>query len=198
MGQDLHDDICQNLAAISLLSGELAASLADTDERASRLAERIERMICDALNDSRSLARGLHPVTLETRGLTEALEELAARASVKVPCQLELADSVFRRTGSVALGLYRIAQEAVSNSIKHSEAKQIVIALYRSDGQLVLEVTDNGRGNCGFNRGGMGLHIMQYRARIMGGKLLISNAENGGTRVTCSVPDETLTRPEGR
>jgi PAS domain S-box-containing protein len=189
LGQDLHDDICQNLAAIALLSGELAARLVDSNQPDAGLAERIERMTCEALNDSRNLARGLHAITVESLGLGEALKELAERTSGKVTCLLELSDEIASLRGSLALGLYRIAQEAVSNSLKHSEARKIVIGLHRKDGQFVLNVTDNGRGTSKTGKDGMGIHIMDYRARLMGGTLQINSAECAGTEVICRVPE---------
>lgn len=189
IAQDLHDDVCQNLVAISLLCSEHAESLAETNSEGSKLASRLEQMICGVLNDSRNLARGLHALTLDNEGLTEALKELAKRASVKVPCKLEIEDTNVKRTGKVALGLYRIAQEAVSNSLKHSEARQIVIRLQQREGLLSLSVSDNGNGKSIATKEGMGIHIMGYRARMIGGDFKIKHPKSGGTEVHCTVPD---------
>ena len=189
LGQDLHDDICQNLAAVSLISGDLASRLAEEgQEEEAGLASRIESMLGSTLLDSRNLARGLHALTVDTHGLHAALTELAARASGKVPCRFESTDPQPARKGKVALGLYRIAQEAVSNALKHSEARQLLIRLDCTDSRLELSIIDDGRGAAAERTEGMGLHIMSHRASVLGGTLELKSPLSGGTTVTCVVP----------
>lgn len=191
LGQDLHDDICQNLVGVSLLCGELAASLAASDPTDADLASRVEGMICDAIKDIKSLARGLHPVTLERQGLLPALRELADRiTTTKVPCRFEPLCGPVSKTHPAALSLYRIAQEALANSLKHAEATELSISLNKEGDNLVLRVADNGIGIGRSNPQGMGLHIMDYRARSIGGTLKLDRSRDGGTIVICRVPDE--------
>jgi signal transduction histidine kinase len=163
-------------------------ALSRTD--AARAGE-IARHVRDAIAQTRALARGLSPVTLESEGLASALQELAANAEKMfgVTCRVEAGDPVPVEKPPAATHLYRIAQEAVSNAIKHGKARQIVIHLESSGERTVLSITDNGTGLPPAlpKPQGMGLRIMEYRAGIIGGRLSIKNSASGAT-VICSVP----------
>lgn len=158
---------------------------------AARVAE-IARHVREAISQTRLLARGLFPVTLESEGLESALEELAVNTEkiFGINCRLVFHGDVKITDVAGATHLYRIAQEAVSNAFKHGKAKNVTIELDSGPERISLSVKDNGIGfspKTGKNKG-MGLRIMQYRAAMLGGTLAIESDENGGTRVLCSVP----------
>jgi signal transduction histidine kinase len=192
LGQDLHDGLCQHLAGIELMSQVLEQKLAPKSKAdAARVAE-IAGHVREAISQTRSLARGLFPVTLESEGLKSALEELAVNTEkiFGIRCRLVSRGDMKVTDLAAATHLYRIAQEAVSNAFKHGKAKEVTIELECERGRISLNVRDNG---VGFSRDaaknkGMGLRIMQYRAGMLGGTLTIEPCSDGGTSVICSVP----------
>jgi PAS domain S-box-containing protein len=190
-GQDLHDGLCQQLAAIEFMSQTLQQKLASKSQPdAERVAE-IAGYVREAIRQTRALAKGLSPVTLEVEGLMTALQELAANTQklFGMDCRFECKTAIRLADLAVATHLYRIAQEAVSNAIKHGRAKQIWIQLQAAAGRAVLKIKDNGRGfspDASPPAAGMGLHIMQYRAGMIGASLHFEHAS--GTTVVCSVP----------
>lgn len=188
IGQDLHDDLCQQLAGIEFLSKALQQQL--KGEQAERAGE-IASLIREAAEHTRRLARGLIPVHLEADGLMPALESLATRIHglFHVRCSFHCAFPVPIHDPSVALHLYRIAQEAVTNAIRHGQASQIEIELTRIADKAVLAVSDNGIGNAAkpAKAQGLGLRIMNYRANSIGGTLVVERRPDGGTTVVCTV-----------
>lgn len=194
IGHDLHDGLCQQLAGIELLSQVLEQQLADRSNPAAAKAGEIAKNVREAISHTRSLARGLSPVTLESEGLTAALMELAANTEklFNVTCRFEHPAPVPVNDHATASNLFRIAQEAVSNAIKHGKATRIFISLEKNKQQSVLlRVSDNGTGFPTKIRQqkGMGLRIMQSRAGMIGGALVIERGARGGIAVTCAVPD---------
>ena len=191
IGHDLHDGLCQQLAGIELMSQVLEQKLvAKSKAKAARAAE-IARHVRDAIGHTRLLARGLSPVTLESEGLMSALEELAADTGkmFQVACVFECESPVLVHDHAAATQLYRIAQEAVSNAIKHGKARRIVISLQWVGEQNVLAIKDDGVGLPNFvPKTGMGLRIMQYRAGMIGGAAMVQRDLDGGTSVVCSAP----------
>jgi two-component system sensor kinase FixL len=138
------------------------------------------------------VAKGLHPVDVDANGLVAALKDLAARHSATegVRCRFRCGRPVPLQDNNVALHLYRIAQEAVVNALKHAGAREIVIDLRTTESQIDLKVTDDGAGippNQKLN-GGMGLHLMHYRAGVIGGTLSVRPSVAGGTVVACVLP----------
>ena len=138
---------------------------------------------------ARALARGLSPVELETNGLMAALQELAASTEklFNIACIFHCAPPVLMADNVRATHLYRIAQEAIHNAIKHGRASRIVISLASTGRDMSLSITDNGSGfpaNPESSKG-MGLRSMRYRAGSIGGMLEIQPVEPQGTRVTC-------------
>jgi two-component system sensor kinase FixL len=124
-------------------------------------------------------------------GFVTAWEDLVDREIWKIPCRLEIKPSFHIDDDAAAAQLYRIAREAVINANKHAEARQIVIKLERSSRGMVLHVIDDG---VGFPRqptlkSGLGLHIMDYRSRMFGGRLVIDSRKHGGTSVSCYLPN---------
>jgi PAS domain S-box-containing protein len=192
LGQDLHDGLCQHLAGIELMSQVLEQKLLRESKADAARAAEIARHVRDAIAQTRALARGLSPVTLELDGLLSALCELAANTEKMfgVRCRVEQPEVVPPLTIAVATHLYRIAQEAVSNAIRHGKAKSVVIRLEFLQEMTVLSVIDDGAGlrQGATAQDGMGLRIMQYRASMIGGNLRVSPYPSGGVIVVCSVP----------
>ena len=191
IGQDLHDGLCQQLAGIEFMGQALEQKLkARSKTDAARVGE-IAGYVREAISQTRLLARGLSPVTLESEGLMSALEELAANTEkmFRVSCSFDCDSPVLVTDQSVATHLFRIAQEAVSNAIKHGKASAISIRLSRENERVVLTVKDNGAGIpfIAPKQAGMGLKIMRSRASTIGGFLTVKNNSDRGASVICSV-----------
>ena len=186
ISHDLHDSLCQELAATALLLKSRSKAIENQSKvAADSLAEAAETVSANALM-ARQLARGLHPMEIGASGLPSALCELCSRMSGDVSCRCECPRSL-RMDHDVAVNLYRIAQEAVTNSAKHANATEIIICLQRIKGAIVLTVSDDGRGKR--QRGcGLGTLIMKYRAHAIGATLTIDSLKDRGTRVSCRVP----------
>ena len=192
IGQDLHDGLCQYLAGVKCALGIVRHDL--ERKRAPhhvKLGE-IERMMGDAITQTRDMARGISPVMCNEAGLAAALEELAA-SSAKLYDQdvrFESKGDVGERDLSRAHHLYRIAQEALGNALRHSAASLISISLSGSDEGLTLIISDDGRGlgHQTADSRGLGLHTMEYRAKVIGGEFSIKSVPGKGTVVTCRVP----------
>lgn len=206
IGQDLHDGLGQHLAGIELLSEVLQQRMAASKSKEATAlsidAGKITRHVREAISQTRSLARGLSPVVIESEGLMSALRQLAESAGQMflIRCDFECELRVLVPDQGVATHLYRIAQEALSNAVKHGKAKHVVIRLRANDGRILLHVKDHGRGLPEtLPKGkGMGLRIMQYRAGIIGGSVVIQRDPEGGTSVVCSVnqlPQLAKTKP---
>jgi signal transduction histidine kinase len=193
IGRDLHDDLGQRLVGISYMSHQLANSLAARNAPEAQQAAKITALLNDALGLTRSLARGLHPVALQSGGLMAALADLAERTSemFQVDCRFTGSSTEPRLAGAAATHLYRIAQEAVTNAVNHGRANMIGIELKDGLEHASLSVSDNGIGmpaKLSPRRKGMGLRIMNYRADVIGGLLVFSTPSNGGTSLVCTVP----------
>jgi len=195
LGQDLHDGICQQLVSIAfatdLLRRDLVAKLPGEAVRAAKITALLDSVITQA----RNLSHALYPVNLAGDGLGVALRGLAGSLSQgsEVVCEAECAESVYIRDHAVATHLYRIAQEAVQNAIKHAEPTRIVIRLYQEGETIHLSVIDNGLGihEDGARRLGMGLSIMKYRTSMTGGRLEIQRGPFGGTIISCTFQQKT-------
>ncbi len=148
IGQDLHDGLCQHLAGIELMSQVLEQKLARRSKAAAARAGDIAKNVRDAIGHTRLLARGLSPVTLESEGLMSALQELALNTEkiFRVTCRFDCHPPVLVQDYPAATHLFRLAQEAVSNAIKHGKAKRILIRLKEERGRMALSIIDNGRG----------------------------------------------------
>jgi len=193
IGQDLHDGLCQLLVTAAFDCNELQQRLEADYRPEAASAELLGEMLDTSITQARQLARGLYPVKLETHGLISALEELAdtAQTRFRIGCALQCSQRLDVRDNVVATHLYRIAQEAVNNAARHSGGNHVVIRLCRSNGKLELAISDNGKGlSASPNRRGMGLQIMDYRAKRMEGTLQIQPATEGGTMILCRVPWE--------
>lgn len=191
IGQDLHDGLGQHLAGIELLSHVLEEELADEGrpeaEQASKIAERVR----EAIAQTRMLARGLSPVHIEADGLMSSLKELATGVEeiFKVHCQFHCPRPVPVADNDAATHLYRIAQEATNNAIKHGKAQNISISLLQKNGSRSLEISDDGEGlSDAVSPKGIGLRIMNRRATMIGGKFEIRKNRPKGVTVTCTIP----------
>jgi len=196
LGQDLHDDLCQQLTGIEFLSQTLAGQLVSHSARNVNRAREIARMIRQAITHTRELAHGLSPTELEADGLNGALQQLAERthSMFRVKCGFQSKAPVEFKDPEWGIHLYRIAQEAVTNAVKHGKAKRVGIKLIRNRRGLMLTVADNGTGlppSLHKSRG-MGLRVMEYRAGVIGGTLEFHRNPTGGTTVTCSVSNEFI------
>jgi two-component system CheB/CheR fusion protein len=192
IGQDLHDGLGQHLAGIELMTQALEQKLVDKSRPEAPQAAKIAEHVRESIRQTRALARGLSPVQLDAGGLMSALHELASNVQkmFRVNCSFRCNKPVLIRENTVATHLFRIAQEAVSNAIKHGKASQIEIALAALPDRVVLSIKDNGTGFSDAARAsGMGLRIMHYRAAMIGGSLAVQREPNGGTSVVCSIRD---------
>jgi PAS domain S-box-containing protein len=193
IGQDLHDGLGQHLTGIAFLSKVLEQKLVAKSLGEATEAAEIAALVNQAITHTRDLARGLCPVQLEASGLVAALQELASNAEslFNVSCRFECQHSVLIHDNAVATHLYYIGQEAISNAVKHGKARHIKVGLAAKNDRITLTVKDDGIGfpDVLENHGGMGLHIMNYRARMIDASLAIQRDPSGGTTVTCSLQD---------
>jgi len=195
IGQDLHDGLCQHLTGTALASQVLAQRLERKDAETAGLALRIVDLLEEGIGLARGMAKGLHPVERRADGLMQALEEFAANVSelFNVHCRFECHTPVLIESANVATHLFRIAQEGISNAIKHGRADFIVIALEEAEQGLRLTITDNGLGlRAGDrDRGGMGLRIMADRMKVIGGNFS-AKAIARGTQLICLIPQAAV------
>jgi len=193
LGRELHDSLGQQLAGVSFLTKVVEKKLAaKSAEEASDVVE-ITRLVKQAMDQTRQLARGMHPIGLAEIGLTTSLEELAGRMETMfhVHCVFKYDEPFEMEDPSMAIHLYRIAQEAITNAIKHGMTENIQLELACKRDKSVLTVENDGLDfptDIEKNGTGMGLQIMAHRADIIGATLDIHKAAEGGTIVTCSVP----------
>jgi signal transduction histidine kinase len=192
IGRDLHDSLGPHLAATKYAASFLANELRPRDPPAAAKAEQIGAMAGDAMALARDLARGIFPLQLAGVGLAPALENLASTTS-----QLTGLSVSFCETGDTQIAdpedgmhLYRIAQEAVNNALKHGGARRITVILNKSEDSLRLAVADDGKGMAPSpgDTSGMGLRSMQFRARALGGELKIDSKPGEGMIVSCEIP----------
>jgi PAS domain S-box-containing protein len=193
IGQDIHDGLCQHLVSLAFDANSLEQRLSAQRQPEAEIAKRLADFLDRAITESRQLSRGLFPVRLAQEGLAPALDELARAICdrFKLQCRFEGQGLVAVENSAIATHLYRIAQEAVTNAVKHSRARSVRICLRDHAGQLELRVEDNGTGFSSAAQKqskGMGLHIMAYRARMIGGTLHLKSSRRGGTVVSCCVP----------
>jgi len=192
IGQDIHDGLCQKLVSLAFDANLLQRKLAAKKRPEAAAADRIANLLDESITESRQLSRGLFPIRLQTQGLVPALEELAQSASerFRLSCRFQTDATELSLPQAIATQLYRIAQEAVNNAARHSQPREISIELSSQNGEVTLTIKDDGHGlkpEARENGNGMGLHIMDYRARAIRGVLELESSETGGTRVSCCV-----------
>jgi signal transduction histidine kinase len=195
-GQELHDLVSQELAAIAIDAHFLARTLLAAEhaeaERARQIAWKVDR----ALTKARNIARGYFTLGFDAAGLAEALQEIArtAQQSSGLSCVVRCSDNLVMGNEDATVQLFRIAQEAVQNAVRHAAASSITISLERREDLFWLGVEDNGKGlpSEPSRDSKLGLSIMAYRAGLIGGKLMFERPKGGGTRVVCCVPAAKL------
>jgi len=189
IGQDLHDGICQELAGLHFMAGLIARELPENLGAQGKIGE-ITQYLRTTIEHARMLARGLSPVQLESNGLMSALEELASTTEqlFKIRCRFDCEQPVLIQDNAIATHLYRIAQEAIHNAIKHGHATNVSITLESSGDRPALTILDDGAGLPAESSSiqGMGLRIMSYRAGMIGGRLSVGRARGKGTKVVCT------------
>ena len=192
IGQDLHDGLGQLLTGIAFMSKAQEQKLSEKGLAEAAEAARIVRLVNEAINKTRELAHGLLPVVSDAQGLTSALKRWAAEVEdlFRISCRLQMSQPVLIHDSNMSTHLYRIAQEAVNNAIKHGQAKNITISLSANNGQGTLRIENDGvpipeplpDGS------GMGMQIMHYRARMIGGSLKVRGGETRGIAISCIFP----------
>jgi len=197
IGQDLHDGLGQHLTGIAFMSKVLEQKLAEGSRAEAADASKIVRLVNEAIHKTRELSRGLLPVVSDAHGLMSALEQYALEVHdlFGLVCRFECDHPVLINDEKVANHLYRIAQEAVNNAIKHGHGANILITLCAEDDCLKLSIHDDGVGLPADvrNSTGMGLHIMNYRAKMIGAELQVQRCSDhghdgpSGTVVTCKL-----------
>lgn len=194
IGRDLHDGLGQHLTGTSL-TGQLLVEKLQTQQIAEAAdARKLVALIEEGIEQTRRLAKGLVLAEVERDGLPAALEELATATTEQSQVTCE-----FRSTGdahfddSVNIHLYRIAQEAVHNALRHGKARHIEIGLAGADGGWEMSVRDDGAGLPlpAAREHGLGLSIMAHRATMIGASFAIGTPPGGGTLITCRLPPAT-------
>jgi PAS domain S-box-containing protein len=187
IGHDLHDGVCQQLVAIAYRMDIVGEQLEEKGVPESAELTRIGGLLNEAIQQTRGVARGLFPVRLAESGLESALEELAANINhlFKIQCQFKCEQPLPSLDSTLSLHLYYIAQEAVSNAVRHGKATQVNLTLTGTGDRFTLEIQDNGSG---FrlpltDSAGMGIRIMRYRARVIGATLNLKSEPNQGTQI---------------
>jgi signal transduction histidine kinase len=190
LGTELHDGLCQHLTAIAFMARATALRLKNHRVFEVSDIEKIADLVNESAATARNIARGLHRSDVDAVGLVGALQDLVDREIWKTPCRLEIKPAFHIEGDTAAANLYRIAREAVINANKHAQARAIVVKLDRSRIGIALSVTDDGVGlrNEKNETQGLGFHIMNYRARSIGGRLQVESRKQGGTRVVCFLP----------
>lgn len=189
-GAELHDGLGQQLTAIELRCQSMKEDLPSNRPDLRKQISEICQFLREAIAQTRSLAHGLSPVNLGSGRLLEALGELAGRMSKdgQIKCTFDCSSPVLVDDSQVEGHLFRIAQEAVNNAVKHSGANEVVVRLTRNEGTMRLEISDNGQGLPKLPQlsQGIGLQIMKYRASVMGAELNIESKSAKGVTVVCT------------
>lgn len=192
IGQELHDSIGQQLTGIELMTKVLQQNLAGKDLPEADYAAKITALVNETTGQTRDLAKGLHPLDVGDCDLVAALDKLVTGTQhlFETSCRLKYESVPAIKDASVVANLYRIAQEAISNAIRHGKAEHILIRLASNGNQSTLTVESDG---LDFPEGqninkGMGLKIMSYRAEVIDGSFKIRRGHHGGTIVTCVFP----------
>jgi len=191
IGQDLHDGLGSHLTGVAMRCRGLARRREKGRTIHKEEMDELANLVQEAVTEARHLARGLNPVKLEKEGLKSALQDLAraVEAQCGIPCIFTATSSAEPLDGSVATHLYRIAQEALTNAIRHANATTLSIRLASTPVSLALEIHDNGIGlPVDENRSdGMGLRVMFYRAHMIGAQIDVDSTPGKGTIITCTL-----------
>ena len=180
IAQDLHDGLGQHLVGVAFLFKALRLD----DDR----SREISRLLAEAIDQTRTLARGLYSHTLEADGLAAALRELAAQTERVFGVECRVDYRTVEPPEPIGTHVHRIAGEAVVNAAKHASAKAIEISFASDAHAMILEIRDDGVGIGDGLADGMGLQLMESRAKMIGASLRVAAGEPRGTTVTCRIP----------
>jgi signal transduction histidine kinase len=192
IGQDLHDDLCQVLAGVSCLMRVAEGRITTKIPEEALTFKELNQQIIDAMHRTRALTHGLYPGKIQIadiRGsLLELAEQVKTRFNLKVRVQFK--GRFPRHNPEQIIQIYRIAQEAISNAVRHGGATQVDVKLEALADEMELTVRDNGSGlgKADVSAGGVGLHIMNYRATSLGGSVTIANVSGGGVTACLRYP----------
>lgn len=190
IGQDIHDGLGQHLTGITFLSRALEKKLTAKGLPEAADAAEISKLVIEALAQTRNLARGLFPVEVESTKLCQSFRDLAHTAEqlFHISCTVECDSNLVVSNPNASTHLFRLAQEAINNAVKHGKAHRLSILLGTAGDRAVLRIIDDGVGFPpeGARRNGLGLRIMTYRAQKVGGVLEIQPGQHGGTVVSCT------------
>jgi signal transduction histidine kinase len=195
IARELHDDIAQRLSLLVLGLEKLSGCIASGQNR--QLASELHRKSDEVAMDIQNLSRNLHSSKLQYLGLNFVLRQLCERVAADYQIQVNFrsADSPAKLSPDLELCIYRIAQEAVNNSVKHSQASEMLVELTYSGDVILLKVADCGVGfNHSARHSGIGLTTMRERLRIFGGDLIVESMEGKGTTVIAKVKLEKSLR----
>lgn len=197
IGHDLHDGLGQYLTGISLKCKAIENMLSDGSQIQKDDIAEITELINLATQKAHDLSEGLAPTSLKVGGIETALRELAnqTRNLFEVACEFKYLRSIKNINQIIATHLFRIAQEAVTNAVRHGKPKRINISLEHKKHNIIMRIQDNGVGinQTKLEKGGMGLRIMKYRARTIGAVLEIKPAPKKGTIVCCTINEKQST-----
>ena len=199
IGADLHDGLCQYLAGLTCIAGSLRDDLFEQFRPEAETAAELHDLLKEAIVQARNIARGIAPVHMDEAGLASALDELAGstRRLYDIDCVFEPEGEVLTSNREMAIHLYRIAQEAISNAVRHGLARAVSIRLALHGDHLILTIEDDGVGIRPETPGaGMGLRSMRDRAGVLDGAIEISALPGGGTRVCCRAPVRAAATPD--
>jgi len=190
ISRELHDGLCQKLTGARLHFSVLTRKLAGN--QAHELAP-LSSLLEESVNQAYALSRGLWPVEYDPKGISPSLEELTRRLSESsgIAIEFDQKRGCEKCANAAVIQLYRIAQEAITNAVKHARPGRITVGLECIErNRITLTVQDNGIGRSAAapTRGGLGISIMSHRARMINGELTVVDADGGGTLVTCVVP----------
>ncbi|MGD1019651.1 MAG: PAS domain S-box protein [Verrucomicrobiia bacterium] len=198
IAQDLHDGLCQHLAATEFATQLLTDNLAQQSLPQATEARQIVEFIQRAMTQAHEIAHGLHPVEIGPGGLVDALYDFSASVQhlFHIDCVVTANGAVDVFDDNEATQIYRIVQEAVANAIKHGKPSRILIEFHAEGERTILTVNDNGLGfpeELGQNKG-MGINSMSYRACMIGATLTVRRNPSGGTAVVLSLPRDVRAR----
>jgi len=195
IGHDLHDGLSQHLTGTALVAQALGSRIAGRSPEDAAEIRKIVSLLEQGIEQTRGLAKGLLLAEIERDGLVNALRDMAASLKAQFHANVELVSgsAVSLDESGTATHLYRIAEEASRNAIRHGRAKKVVVRLEVEPASLVLSVKDDGPGlpPPGSRGQGLGLRIMAHRAAIIGATLSIDSPPGRGTQVTCRLPQPT-------
>ena len=194
LAREIHDTLAQAFAGIVLHSEALGASLAVSKQRSAKALSQIQKLARSGLEEARRSVQALRPKALDGTALPQALEQAALRLceDAKLSCQFRQRGEKIHLSGAVQDELFRIGQEALTNVVKHAQAKSVCITLVSQARRVSLSIKDDGVGLATAKRPdqshGFGMGTMRDRAQAIGGRLLVKSQPGRGTTIRVEVP----------